>query len=462
MVWQETEDRVVVVMLTKTVEKGRVESLQYFPFGHDSSPAEYADTDSTDDFTAVLTFKYIDSDVTRSLTIRGIEMGVKFESQNRWRANETHINQESAPLSRVVHHYHFEGWSDFTLPERDDRKALIDLCGITRSDELENNGTPRIIHSGSGSGRTGTFIALDFLLGELNKGSLEDGEADTDIVFDTVDSLRKQRMLMAQTPEMYHFLYDTLREELTLKLESDARKNFETWFRSVGPLSVVINWPEATDNQFWIDCTLMDGRHNYIFRSLEDIRDLRICIIRDLRDCIKEDSLDELYNSAKHINQYLNNIISSPPQVFYNLSVLRFFEPRDGDPERSFRDFLEMEERPLDLPPVNQSKYESLPGQEMQSLEEKEEDALRERMRTSLLKAGFSEEDVEKTWKSHGRDNKKLMDLTRPTYIKVHRKHMSPDTLDLYELPWEWDKVNATEPRHMMELLTILRWMQTT
>ena len=442
MVWQETADRAVVVMLTKTVETGRVKSLQYFPFDLDSSPAVYADTDSTDDFTAVLTFKYVDSDVIRSSSIRGIEMGAKFESQNRLRANETHINQESAPLSRVVNHYHFEGWSDFTIPERDDRKALIDLCKITRRNELENNGSPRIVLSGAGSGRTGTFIALDYLLGELDKGSLEDCEANSDMIFDTVDSLRKQRMLMVQTPELYHFLYDMLREELTLKLESDARKNFETWFRSVGPVSVVIYWPEATDNKFWIDCTLMDGRHNYIFRSLEDIR--------DLRDRIKEDSLDEevnqigsLYNSTKHINQYFNNIVSSPPQVFYNLSVLRFFEPREGDSERSFCDFLGTEARPLDLPPVKQRKYEILTGQEMQSLEEKEEeDALRERMREILTKAGYSEDSIEKTLKGKADKGKKIMDLTRPTYIKVHRKHLSPDTLDIYDLPWEWDDVS--------------------
>lgn len=28
-----------------------------------------------------------------------------------------------------------------------------------------------------------------------------------------------------------------------------------------------------------------------------------------------------------------------------------------------------------------------------------------------------------------------------PTYIKVHRKWLSPSTLDEYELPWEWDHV---------------------
>lgn len=38
----------------------------------------------------------------------------------------------------------------------------------------------------------------------------------------------------------------------------------------------------------------------------------------------------------------------------------------------------------------------------------------------------------------------KTVDLTRPTYIMVHRKHLSPATLDAYSLPWEWKRVNPT------------------
>ena len=79
---------------------------------------------------------------------------------------------------------------------------------------------------------------------------------------------------------------------------------------------------------------------------------------------------------------------------------------------------------------------------------EEEDKAFQQRMRETLAKAGYSEESIEKTLNGKG-DNgdkgqgKKIMDLTRPTYIKVHRKHLSPDTLDLYELPWEWDDVSG-------------------
>lgn len=47
-------------------------------------------------------------------------------------------------------------------------------------------------------------------------------------------------------------------------------------------------------------------------------------------------------------------------------------------------------------------------------------------------------------------DHMKVVDLGRPTYIKVHRKHLSPETLDAYGLPWEWYEVSplfTTPPR---------------
>ena len=36
------------------------------------------------------------------------------------------------------------------------------------------------------------------------------------------------------------------------------------------------------------------------------------------------------------------------------------------------------------------------------------------------------------------------LSLSRPTYIKVHRKHIEPETLNFYKLPWEGDDVSLT------------------
>lgn len=40
-------------------------------------------------------------------------------------------------------------------------------------------------------------------------------------------------------------------------------------------------------------------------------------------------------------------------------------------------------------------------------------------------------------------ERKKELDWSRPTFIKVHRKHLSPETADAYDLPWESDLVSS-------------------
>ncbi|KAL8733474.1 MAG: hypothetical protein Q9166_002100 [cf. Caloplaca sp. 2 TL-2023] len=45
-----------------------------------------------------------------------------------------------------------------------------------------------------------------------------------------------------------------------------------------------------------------------------------------------------------------------------------------------------------------------------------------------------------------------LRNKLRPTYIKVHRKHLAPETLDAYELPWEWEYPDS-------DYMLIKRWL---
>lgn len=78
---------------------------------------------------------------------------------------------------------------------------------------------------------------------------------------------------------------------------------------------------------------------------------------------------------------------------------------------------------------------------------EEAEKAFRERVKATFGKAGYSDKSIERILEKEKGGNSgqmKIMDLTRPTYIKVHRKHLSPDTLDAYDLPWEWDDVSLS------------------
>ena len=88
--------------------------------------------------------------------------------------------------------------------------------------------------------------------------------------------------------------------------------------------------------------------------------------------------------------------------------------------------------------------------------EKKEADEeFRERVKKTFGQAGYDEKSIEKIlkkgetgnghghghWHGHGKELK-IVDLTRPTYIRVHRKHVSPETLDVFDLPWSWDDVS--------------------
>ncbi|KAL8992219.1 MAG: hypothetical protein Q9169_007271 [Polycauliona sp. 2 TL-2023] len=69
------------------------------------------------------------------------------------------------------------------------------------------------------------------------------------------------------------------------------------------------------------------------------------------------------------------------------------------------------------------------------------------------LKEGQEESEQEKEKREAGQQlasepgkwvhDPNLIEPSRPTYLKVHRKHLEPDTLDAYDLPWEWDYIDV-------------------
>ena len=82
------------------------------------------------------------------------------------------------------------------------------------------------------------------------------------------------------------------------------------------------------------------------------------------------------------------------------------------------------------------------------------DEEFKKRVRKTFGDAGYDEESIERILKKedkgkeHGHSHEiQIRDLTRPTYIKVHRKHVSPETLDEYHLPWEWDEVSLPQYR---------------
>ena len=113
------------------------------------------------------------------------------------------------------------------------------------------------------------------------------------------------------------------------------------------------------------------------------------------------------------------------------------------------------EEEELKKKAIEEYHVKQLEEKAKEDKAKKEADAeFKERVKKAFGQAGYDEESIEEILKKgekgkehgHGKEIK-IKDLTRPTYIKVHRKHLSPETLDEYKLPWEWDEVSFLHHR---------------
>ncbi|PYH35929.1 tyrosine protein phosphatase PTP1 [Aspergillus neoniger CBS 115656] len=213
MVFHESEDVGVIVMLTQTFEAGREKCAQYFPLDRENATMplrreqdpfmnDNHHQQADEDFLGYVTLLETQWDPTSRSEIRKLRLTLGTES-------------------KIVWHFLFAGWADYSKPEGDDRDALLQLIKLSGSKCTPAN--PRIVHCSAGVGRTGTFIALDHLLQELESGQLlEATDPDIDPVFETVNQMREQRMMMVYNEMQLQFIYEVLREQTDLKLGKTA------------------------------------------------------------------------------------------------------------------------------------------------------------------------------------------------------------------------------------------------
>jgi protein-tyrosine phosphatase len=164
-------------------------------------------------------------------------------------------SDESHFEERVVWHFLFKKWPDFGVPALEDLDSFFTLMRLSR-ERNSNPDNPRIVHCSAGVGRSGTFIALEHLMRELEDGVLEHWDSrppssngggsrpndepirnaeDTplaavsekdDLIFTVVNQLREQRRHMVQAEAQYLFLYQVMRKLWQDKygaLEEDER-----------------------------------------------------------------------------------------------------------------------------------------------------------------------------------------------------------------------------------------------
>lgn len=212
MIWDHTADPAVIVMLTQTHENGKEKCSAYFPQDmyedrviHVGGSSEGQRLQPGESVTAI--------DGRFRATVE-LQSSV-YDSSTRSTVRTLKLSSDGK--EKTVKHYLYAAWPDFSVPDGADRRALLRLAQITAADAgsgtNDNNGV-RVVHCSAGVGRSGSFIALDYLVGELAEGAYDAGQVapGADPIADTVDKLREQRMMMVQGEAQFFFLYRMLRE----------------------------------------------------------------------------------------------------------------------------------------------------------------------------------------------------------------------------------------------------------
>jgi protein-tyrosine phosphatase len=195
MVWNETSSPAVIVMLTQTHESGREKCFPYYP--HSTSRPDLK-INAHDEF---------EDGLTHDLKL----VSLTDNEEARVQVRELDMTTEDGSETKKIWHLLFGGWPDFLVPEDTDRDALLRLVDMSREKNGDNANNPRVIHCSAGVGRSGTFIALDWLLQELAEGSLDE-PGNEDPILKVVRTLRDQRMMMVQGEAQFIFLYDVIRD----------------------------------------------------------------------------------------------------------------------------------------------------------------------------------------------------------------------------------------------------------
>ncbi|XP_067292683.1 receptor-type tyrosine-protein phosphatase eta [Pseudorasbora parva] len=165
-----------IVMLTKCNELGRVKCEKYWP----------SDTNH-----------YHNISVTTTSEI----------SMESWTIRDFKIKNVKTAETRYIRQFHFTAWPDHGVPQT--TEVLIDFRHLVREhmDQFSRH-SPTVVHCSAGVGRTGTFIAIDHLIFQIERESMVD-------VYGIVNDMRMHRPLMVQTEEQYVYLhqcaYDIIR-----------------------------------------------------------------------------------------------------------------------------------------------------------------------------------------------------------------------------------------------------------
>uniref|UniRef100_A0A2K6GZ88 Receptor-type tyrosine-protein phosphatase beta n=1 Tax=Propithecus coquereli TaxID=379532 RepID=A0A2K6GZ88_PROCO len=198
MAWEQNVHN--IVMVTQCVEKGRVKCDHYWPADQDS--LYYGD----------LILQMLSESVLPEWTIREFKI----------------CSEEQLDAHRLIRHFHYTVWPDHGVPET--TQSLIQFVRTVRDYINRSLGAgPTVVHCSAGVGRTGTFIALDRILQQLDSKDSVD-------IYGAVHDLRLHRVHMVQTECQYVYLHQCVRDVLRArKLRSEQENPLFPIYENVNP-----------------------------------------------------------------------------------------------------------------------------------------------------------------------------------------------------------------------------------
>lgn len=173
MVWE--QNSVVIVMITKLVERGKRKCDQYWP-------------DDGVELYGPIQVKHLNTFSRAHYTVR------MFSLKN------TKLKKQYS--ERIVYHFHYTEWPDHGVPDF----TLPVLKFVQKSAYINPPGAgPIVVHCSAGVGRTGTYILIDSMIEQMkDKGTID--------VAGFLLHIRRQRKFLVQTEEQYMLIHDAIAE----------------------------------------------------------------------------------------------------------------------------------------------------------------------------------------------------------------------------------------------------------
>jgi protein tyrosine phosphatase len=212
MVWQQNSR--VIVMVTNEREGGREKCARYWPEATAGTELDAIEAPRME-------CGYY------SIALRRATRGEGFTRREL-------VLERFGEEPRTVVQLHFEVWPDHGVPSDPNhllcfRQAVqsdtVHMASLCRTRRLG----PTVVHCSAGVGRSGTYIAIDHTLQqleavladrELSEGDAQERLAEALDVCGVVTRMREQRNMMVQTLEQYQFVHFALEFALTAMEES--------------------------------------------------------------------------------------------------------------------------------------------------------------------------------------------------------------------------------------------------